>query len=91
MKENHFAYKITVASSGLVCTNYEFEEDKMLDLLKEVQETHSEGIFWIFKQFDDQPKEPLCIIDCTHDRIYYHYSGKVEALNDAIEFLSHKP
>ncbi len=89
MKEKHYAYKVTLASSGLVCTHSEIEEDKMLDLLKEIKNDHSEGIFWIFKQFGDQPKEPLCIIDCPHKRIYYHYSGEVEELKDAIEKLSH--
>ena len=88
MKERHFAYKITHASSSLVCTHSEIEEDKMLDLLKEIQKKHSEGIFWIFKQFGDQPKEQLCIIDCASKRIYYHYSGEVEELKDAIEKLS---
>lgn len=89
MKEKHYAYKVTLASSGLVCTHSEIEEDKMLDLLKEIQNDHSEGIFWIFKQFGDQPKEQLCIIDCPHKRIYYHYSGEVEELQEAIEKLSH--
>ena len=89
MKEKHYAYKVTLASSGLVCTHSEIEEDKMLDLLKEIQNDHSEGIFWIFKQFGDQPKEQLCIIDCPHKRIYYHYSGEVEELKEAIEKLSH--
>ncbi|CEG56388.1 hypothetical protein [Legionella fallonii] len=89
MKEKHFAYKITHDSSGLVCTYSEIEEDKMLDLLKEIQNNYSEGIFWIFKQFDVQPKEPLCIIDCTTKRIYYHYSGDVEDLKDTINKLTH--
>lgn len=88
MKEKHYAYKITHALAGLVCTHSEIEEDKMLDLLKEIQSDHSEGIFWIFKQFGDQPKEQLCIIDCPAKRIYYHYSGEVEDLSDAIEKLS---
>ena len=74
---------------GLVCTHSEIEEDKMLDLLKEIQSDHSEGMYWIFKQFGDQPKEQLCIIDCAGKRIYYHYSGEVEELKDAIAKLSH--
>jgi hypothetical protein len=89
MKEKHYAYKITQASSGLICSHSEIEEDRMLDLLKEIQQDHSEGIFWIFKQFGDQPKEELCIIDCQGKRIYYHYSGEVEDLKDAISKLSH--
>lgn len=90
MKEKHFAYKITQSGLGLVCTHSEIEENKMVDLLTEIQKEHSEGIFWIFKQFDNQPKEALCIIDCPANRIYYHYSGEVEELKDAIKKLSHK-
>lgn len=89
MKEKHFAYKITHGSSGLICTHTEIEEDKMLDLLKEIQQKYSEGIFWIFKQFGDQPREELCIIDCPNKRVYYHYSGEVDELQDAINKLSH--
>jgi hypothetical protein len=87
MKERHFAYKITNNASGLVCTYSEIEEDNMLDLLKEIQNNYSEGIFWIFKQFGDQPKEQLCIIDCPKKRIYYHHSGEVEDLKDTIAKL----
>lgn len=89
MKEKHFAYKITLASSRLVCTHSEIEADKMVNLLKEIQEEHSEGIFWIFKQFGDQPKEQLCVIDCANKRIYYSYSGEVDTLEDAIKKLNH--
>lgn len=89
MKEKHYAYKITHASTGLVCTHSELEEEKMLDLLKEIQSTDFDGMFWIFKQFGDQPQEPLCLIDCPNKRIYYHYSGEVEALKDTIEKLTH--
>lgn len=89
MKEIHFAYKITLASSGLVCTHSEIEADKMVNLLKEIQEEHSEGMFWIFKQFGDKPKEQLCIIDCANKRIYYSYSGEVDSLEDAINKLNH--
>ena len=88
MKEKHYAYKITHASAGLICTHSEIEEDKMLDLLKEIKDVHSEGMFWIFKQLGDQPKEQLCIIDCPNKRIYYHYSGEVEQLEDTIKKLS---
>ncbi len=89
MKEKHFAYKITHNSSGLVCTHSEIEEEKMLDLLKEIQNNNnSDGLFWIFKQFGAQPKEPLCIIDCAKKRIYYHYSGEVEDLKDTIKKLN---
>jgi len=90
MKEKHIAYKISQAAPDLVCTHSEFEEDKMLDLLKEIEKDHSEGIFWIFKQFDNKPKEQLCIIDCATNRIYYHYSGEVDQLEEAIKKLSQK-
>ncbi|WP_019218181.1 hypothetical protein [Legionella tunisiensis] len=88
MKEKHYAYKITSQSSGLLCTHSEIEEEKMLDLLQEIQRSDSEGIYWIFKQLGDQPKEQLCIIDCRHQRIYYHYSGDVEELASTIKKLS---
>ncbi|KTC65479.1 Uncharacterised protein (plasmid) [Legionella adelaidensis] len=90
MKEKHFAYKIMRDSSGLVCTHHEFEEDKMVDLLKEIQATHSNGIYWIFKQFEGKPQEALAIIDCNHNRIYYHFSGDVENISETIEKLSKK-
>lgn len=86
MKEKHFAYKITLACAGLVCTHSEIEEDKMIDLLKDIQQTPSDGIFWIFKEMDNHPKEPLCIID--KKRIYYHYSGEVENIDEAIKKLT---
>ena len=89
MKEKHFAYKITHSPSGIVCTHSEIEENKMVDLLHEIQNEHSDGIFWIYKQFSDHPKEKLCIIDCAANRIYYHYSGEVEDLKEAIEKLAH--
>ncbi|MCP0914172.1 MULTISPECIES: hypothetical protein [Legionella] len=88
MKEKHFAYKITRESSDLVCTHHEFAEDKMLDLLKEIAQSQFKGIYWIFKQLDGKPQEALCIIDCAHSRIYYHYSGEVERLEDTIRKLS---
>ncbi|KTD07751.1 hypothetical protein [Legionella jamestowniensis] len=88
MKEKHFAYKVTSQDSGLVCTQAEFEENKMLDLLKEIQQKHIEGIYWIFKQREDEEQEPLCIIDCYHNRIYYHYSGEVEDITSTIKKLS---
>lgn len=59
MKEKHFAYKITLSSTGLVCTHSEIEENRMIDLLKEIKNDDSQAIFWIFKQFDKQPKEQL--------------------------------
>lgn len=89
MSEKHIAYRINLTSADLACIHSEFEENKMLDLLKEIKEEHSEGIFWIFKQFDNHPKEPLCIIDCHAGRIYYHYSGEVDDLQKAIENLTH--
>lgn len=88
MKETHFAYKITRAESGIVCTESEFEEDKMLDLLKEIRAVHAKGIYWIFKQLSGKPQEALCIIDCDHNRIYYHYSGEVEDIDETIKRLS---
>ena len=88
MKEKHFAYKIARDPSGLVCTHSEFEEDKMLDLLKEIRESHTHGIYWIFKQLNGKPQEALCIIDCEHNRIYYHYSGEVEDIERSIQKLS---
>lgn len=91
MKEKHFAYCITRKPSGLVCTNYEFEEDKMLDLLRDIRNTDSTGIYWIFKQLDGQPHEALSIIDCEKRRIYFHYSGEVEHLDDVIDKLSNDP
>ncbi|KTD18811.1 Uncharacterised protein [Legionella lansingensis] len=88
MKEKHYAYKVISKSSGLVCTQAEFTEDKMLDLLIDIQKNRSEGIYWILKQRDDQAQEPLCIIDCYHNRIYYHYSGEVEEIATTIKKLS---
>jgi len=88
MKEKYFAYKITRESSDLVCTHSEFEEDKMLDLLKEIKQLHATGIYWIFKQLDGRAQEALCIIDCSNNRIYYHYSGDVEDIDVTIKRLS---
>ncbi|AWN75004.1 hypothetical protein LEAN103870_18285 [Legionella anisa] len=89
MKEQHYAYKITHGTSGMNCPHSTLEKDRMVDLLKEIESQHNEGIFWIFKQFGDQPQEPLCIIDCSKKRIYFHYSGEVEDLKNAIANLSH--
>ncbi|KTD17851.1 hypothetical protein [Legionella jordanis] len=88
MKERHYAYKVTSEASGLVCTQAEFEEARMLDLLIEIQNNHREGLYWILKQRDSQEKEPLCIIDCYHNRIYYHYSGEVEDIASTIQKLT---
>ncbi|STX30055.1 Uncharacterised protein [Legionella beliardensis] len=88
MKEKHFAYKIKSDAAGLVCTYAEIEKNKMLDLLQLVQKDHEIGLYWVFKQLDNQPKEPLCIIDCSQKRVYYHYSGDVEDLDDTIKKLS---
>ncbi len=87
MKERHYAYKITNNAAGLICTYSEIEEEHMLDLLKELEHSDTKGIYWIFKQWNEQPKEPLCIIDCEQQRIYYHYSGVVEALSTTISKL----
>ncbi len=90
MNEKHIAYKISQTSPDLVCTYSEFEEDNMLDLLKEIEEEHSEGIFWIFKQRNNKPKEQLCIIDCAAHRIYFHHSGEVDQIQNVINKLSQK-
>ena len=88
MTEKHIAYNITQNTSGLVCTHSEFEEDKMVDLLKEIQAFHSNDIYWVFRQFTGKPQEPLCIIDCSHSRIYYHHSGEVDNITDVVKKLS---
>lgn len=88
MKEHHYAYKIIGGSTDLVCTKSEFTEDRMLDLLQEIKDSRPDGLFWIFKQLDNQEREPLCLIDCAQQRIYYHYSGDVEDLSETIEKLS---
>lgn len=88
MKEQHFAYKISSKNSGLICTYAEIEQDKMHDLLQLIQQDPETGLYWVFKQLEGQPKEPLCIIDCKEQRIYYHYSGDVENLTETIEKLS---
>lgn len=90
MKEQHFAYKISRDASGIVCSQFQFEEEKMLDLLIEIQEQHYQGIYWIFKQIQGKPHEALSIIDCGHNRIYYHYSGEVEEIGETIKKLSSK-
>lgn len=89
MKEKHFAYKISKGSTGLVCSQSEFEEDKMVDMLIGIQEAEAKGIYWIFKQLNGKPQEALAIIDCEHNRIYYHYSGEVENIDDTIKKLHH--
>lgn len=89
MKEKHFAYKIARGTCGFVYPHFELQKEKMLDLLKEIESQHYDGIFWIFKQFDNEEQEPLCIIDCSHNRIYYHYSGEVEDVKVAISRLDH--
>lgn len=90
MKEKHIAYKICREPSGLVCTHSEFEEDKMLDVLKDIQASDDTGIYWIFKQYEGKPQEALSIIDCERQRIYYHYSGEVEDLQTIINKLGKK-
>lgn len=88
MKEHHFVYKIVGGNGDLVCSHSEFEEDDMLTLLSEVKRSYKEGLLWVFKQFDNQKREPLSIIDCAHQRIYYHHSGDVETVEEAITKLS---
>ncbi|WP_133129474.1 hypothetical protein [Legionella yabuuchiae] len=87
MKERHFAYKISREPGGLICTHFEFEEDRMLDVLETIHDSESKGIYWIFKQLDGKPQEALSIIDCEHRRIYFHYSGEVESLEEVIKKL----
>lgn len=89
MKEKHFAYRISRDKSGLICTQSEVEEDKMLDVLMDIHNKQPKGIYWIFKQLNGKPQEALCIIDCEHNRIYYHYSGEVEDLELTIKKLQH--
>lgn len=88
MRENHIAYKVTTDPLGLICVHSEFEDHHMLALLKEIEHTHSKDIYWVFKQLDGQSQEPLCIIDCGYNRIYYHYSGEVEKIADTIKKLN---
>lgn len=89
MREKHFAYKITRGSCGFLYPHFELQKEKMVDLLKEIEHQHYDGLFWIFKQFDNQPQEQLCIVDCIKNRIYYHYSGNVEDLDETISRLTH--
>jgi len=90
MKEHHYAYKILAGKSDLVCSQSEFEADRMLDLLKDIKAESFQGIYWIFKQLNDGEKEPLCIIDSAQQRIYYHYSGEVESIDVTMNKLSRK-
>ena len=88
IKEIHYAYRITNSTSGLVCTYSEFEEDKMIDLLLDIKKSAIKDIFWVFKKRDSSPEEPICIIDGPYNRIYFHYSGEVEQLDDVIKKLT---
>ena len=88
MKERHFAYRVIGGNVDLVCSHSEFNEDKMLDLLKEIKSSYCDGIFWIYTQKDDLKRVPFSIIDCEHQRIYYHFSGDVEDLDETIAKLS---
>lgn len=67
------------------------KKEKMLDLLKEIKSQNYDGLFWVFKQFDNHAQEKPCIIDCEHQRIYYHYSGEVEDLDATIKHLEGSP
>lgn len=87
MKENHIAYKISREAAGVVCSQIELEKDSMLDLLREIQQSQHKGIYWVFKQLNGRPQEALCIIDCAHGRVYYHHSGVVDKIDDAIHNL----
>lgn len=90
MKETHFAYKITHSISHLNCSSQPIEEEKMVNLLELIEKDHSECIYWIFKQINDQPKQKLCLVDSSINKIFYHYSGEVEELGATIEKLKHK-
>lgn len=89
MKEKHFAYKIARGSSGFLYPHFELQKEKMVDLLTEIEKQNYDGLFWVFKQFDNHPQEQLCIVDCPNHRIYYHFSGEVEDLHDTINKLNH--
>lgn len=89
MREKHFAYKITRGTCGFLYPHFEIQKEKMVDLLKEIKKQHYDGLFWIFKQFDEHPQEQLCIIDCSNNRVYYHFSGDVTDLNETIAKLDH--
>lgn len=91
MKEKHFAYKISRGNFGFLYPHFELQKEKMVDLLKEIRAQHYDGLFWVFKQFDTEPQEQLCIIDCPFNRIYYHHSGSVEDLDETIARLEHHP
>lgn len=84
MKETHYAYLLQRDTDGFVAPRFVLQTEKMFDLLKEISSNHHEGLFWVFKQFDAMPQEPLCIIDCAPARIYYHYSGEVEDLKQTM-------
>lgn len=89
MKEKHFAYKITRGTCGFLYPHFELQNEKMVDLLKEIESQHYDGIFWVFKQFNNESQEQLCIVDCSKNRIYYHFSGEVEDLQTTINKLEH--
>lgn len=88
MMENHIAYKIMHGTTGLVCTHAAFHEDKMLDLLKDIQKKDSKEIYWIFKQLEGKPQAALCVIDCGHNRVYFHHSGEVVKIAALIKKLN---
>lgn len=89
MKEQHFGYKITSIDAGVNFASAPLSEERMLDLLTKISLDNGEGLYWIFKKFGDAPQEPLCIVDCETHRIYYHFSGIVDNLHDAIGKLKH--
>lgn len=90
MKEHFYAYEISYNICQMVCTTSEFTEDKMLDILEDIVESHADSLFWILKKSKEQSKTPFSIIDCPNNRIYYHYSGEVEALDETIQKLTQK-
>lgn len=87
MKEIHYAYRVSHEPEGIACTQRQIEADKMLDLLLDIKKSKPKGLYWVFKQIDGQPQEALSIIDCEHQRIYFHYSGDVFSIDDVIQKL----
>jgi hypothetical protein len=88
MTEIHYAYKVEISSDGIESKSSGFQSNKMLHLLTQIQKEPKQGLYWVLKQFENHPKEHLCLVDSGADRIYYHYSGEVESLSEAIARLS---
>lgn len=89
MREQHYAYKIIPGDHQVVCSPAPIIELKMLDLLNKIHMDRMGGIYWVFKKLDGSAAEPLCIVDCDNNRIYYHFSGLVDDLDETITKLNH--